>query len=73
MCKNTATNGKIQIYECLKYYLFLPIGNRKTAPVHGGYTYCSGIECVLTRVLTVINKVSRLFCRRLTSLTIHCE
>jgi len=39
MCKNTATNGKIQIYEWLKYYLFLPTGNGKTRPVHRGYTY----------------------------------
>lgn len=33
MCKSTATNGKIQICERLKYYLFLPNGNLKTPAV----------------------------------------
>jgi hypothetical protein len=36
MCKNTATNGKIQIYEALKYYLFLPDGDEKTPVVYRG-------------------------------------
>ena len=37
MCKNTATNGKIQIYEALKYYLFLPNGDEKTPVWHRGF------------------------------------
>lgn len=36
MCKNTVTNGKIQIYEALKYYLFLPDGDEKTPVVYRG-------------------------------------
>jgi hypothetical protein len=54
MCKNTVTNGKIQIYEALKYYLFLPDGNKKAPVTYRGSNCYNIVKTCLLPVIILI-------------------